>query len=72
MVGVLVEVGNGARFGVVVRAENIRGAVAIAKVNYPDTDVRVVHPIESEPFVVRDTAAPACSLALEMPKSVAG
>ncbi len=59
MIEVSVEVGSdSARFRVVVRAESIRQALAIAGDNYyPAGEVRLVHPIDPEAFFVEDLAA---------------
>lgn len=73
MIEVLVEVGTvTARFGVMVRAESIRGAVDIVKADYPGADARVVHPIDPEAFFVRDAATPTVPVEPEMPKRAAG
>ncbi len=57
MIKVSVEVGtDNARFGVTVRAESIRQALAIVERNYPAVDVGLVHPIDPEAFFVEDLA----------------
>ena len=71
MIEVLVEVGD-ARLRAAVRAESIRRAVDVAGSYCPDTDVRVVYPIDPEAFFVRDSAVPAGLVGFEMPEKVAG
>ena len=73
MIEVPVEVGNDTvYFGVTVRAENIQRAVEIVEAYYPGADTRVVHPIEPGSFFVREPAAPAGLVEIEMPQSSAG
>jgi hypothetical protein len=63
--------GSGAaRFAAVVRDESIRHAVETAKARYPGA--RVVNPIDPEAFFIRDPAAPAGLVELEMPESAVG
>jgi hypothetical protein len=69
----LVEVGSDvARFHVAARAESIRRAVEIAQARYPGADARVVHPIDPEPFFVKDLQIPAGLVEIEIPESMAG
>lgn len=73
MVKVSIKVsGRGACSRVAVRAESIRKALSIAQSLYLDADVRVVYPIDPEAFFVKDAAATAGPVALEMPRSAAG
>ena len=72
MIKVSVKVGgDSTHFSVTVRAESIRRAVGIVEALYPGGDVRVVHPIDSEGFFVKEPTATAGLGELEMPKSVA-
>jgi hypothetical protein len=46
--------------------------VETAKARYPGAGARVVHPIDPEAFFIRDPAAPAGLVELEMPESAVG
>ena len=73
MIEVSVEVGSDSpRFRVVVRAESIRQALAIAEDNYPAGDVRLVHPIDPEAFFVEDLVTATEPIESETPKILAG
>jgi hypothetical protein len=72
MIKVSLEVHEGAApYRIVAQAENISQAVSIVKRRYPDHEVRVVFPIDSEEFFIEDPerigagesiAAPSCGL----------
>jgi hypothetical protein len=72
VIEVLVEVSD-TRLRAAIRAESIRRAVDVTGSYYPDTDVRVVYPIDPEAFFVRDSAALAARLVgFKMPEKLAG
>lgn len=76
MIEVSIEVGNGANsFRVAVRAESIRGAMAATNAYYPGRQTKLLLPIDSEAFFVKDGAAVDAatgSLEFEMPTRLAG
>ena len=73
VIEVCVEVGSEtARFRVIVRAESIRQALAIAEDDYPAGDACLVHPIDPETFFVEDLVAGAGPIESETPKILAG
>ena len=72
MIRVAVEVmsSDAAPLRVSLQAESIRRAVSVVETVYPGADVRVLYPIESEAFFVRDTATSMGMVEFERPKSV--
>ncbi len=56
----------------VVRAESIQRAVGLASTRYPDSEVSVLFPIDSEAFFDKECAPAEGSIWLEMPKEEAG
>ena len=73
MIRVDVEVGTeGGIFKAAVWAESIARAVALARVRYPGSDIRVLFPIDPKAFFAEGCHPAAESILLEVPKEEAG
>jgi len=70
-VRVSIEVRNGAAcFRVAVQAESIRRAMSLVARRYPDHDIGVKFPIDSEGFFVKEPPARAGIAEFEQPKKM--
>ena len=73
MIRVDVEVGSGGGlFRAAVKAESIARAVALARVRYPGSNIRVLFPIDPNAFFVEGCHPAAESILLEVPEEEAG
>lgn len=73
VIRVSIEVADGtARFRTAVQAESIQKALSMAGNRYPNSDLRVLFPIEPDAFFVEDPVTAAALVEIELPERVAG
>ena len=73
MIIVTVEVGSRVqRFRLTLCAPSIERAMSMAKARYPDSEVKLLFPIDPDTFFAKDAADIAEQIRLEVPTSAVG
>jgi hypothetical protein len=73
MINISIQVRNGtSSLRTMIRAESIQRAIGIASIRYPDSEVRVLFPIDPETFFEREPDLEVGAIWLEMPEEATG